>query len=251
MQVQIENADDMKRIFDAMKEVVKEVNLNISSGGMECSAMDSSHVAFCKLTIPSTSCTYYKTEGDYVIGLHIPTLCKFLASCDKEDAVELKYSPDNQDILEIKFVSRDLKRQSNFNYKLLHIDSEELNVPEIQFAALITLPYSMLNGIIKNLLLIGDTVNITLNEEGVTFSVPNSDIGSGGTTLVDSDDVKIERNEACSLTFSLRYFHMFTKSNITQGNASIGIKNETPMMLECHAGGTGIMRYYMAPKVDE
>ena len=253
MQVQIDCADDLKRMFDAIKEIVKEVNLCIDENGICCSAMDSSHVAFVKMTITSMACRSFQASGNHVIGLKTPTLCKFLSSCDMRDSVQLIYDTGNQDVLGLKFTSNDMKRYSNFKMKLMQIDSEELQIPDIDFGVTITMPFVSLNKIIKDLSLVGDVVEIAVNEEGVTFAIPkSSDLGEGGTTLVDSDTVTIQRNQGIlKMAFSLKYFQLFTKTQLTQGDVIIGLADNIPLMLQMQVGNTGTMSFYMAPKIDD
>ena len=44
-EAKIQDGTILKRIVDAIKDLVQDVNLDISSGGISLQAMDSSHVA--------------------------------------------------------------------------------------------------------------------------------------------------------------------------------------------------------------
>eukprot|EP00490_Sorites_sp_Unknown_P020007 CAMPEP_0114671284 /NCGR_PEP_ID=MMETSP0191-20121206/40937_1 /TAXON_ID=126664 /ORGANISM="Sorites sp." /LENGTH=192 /DNA_ID=CAMNT_0001930839 /DNA_START=506 /DNA_END=1084 /DNA_ORIENTATION=+ len=64
----------------------------------------------------------------------------------------------------------------------MDIDQEQLGIPETTYAVNISIPSMLFQKIIRDLSAIGDSVTITVNKTGVTFSV-NGDIGKGDVTL--------------------------------------------------------------------
>lgn len=66
---------------------------------------------------------------------------------------------------------------SDFEMKLMDIDSEHLGIPEAEYHAIVKMPSSEFARICRDLSSIGDTVVISVTKEGVKFST-KGDIGS-------------------------------------------------------------------------
>lgn len=61
----------LKRIVDAIKDLVQDVNLDISSTGISLQAMDSSHVALVQMHLARSGFSTYRIKKDTTIGLSI------------------------------------------------------------------------------------------------------------------------------------------------------------------------------------
>jgi proliferating cell nuclear antigen len=68
-------------------------------------------------------------------------------------------------------------RVSEFELKLMDITSENLGIPETEYSATVQMPSAEFQRITKDLTSIGDTVEITVNKEGIRFSA-SGDIGT-------------------------------------------------------------------------
>ena len=104
MLAQFYEVEPLKRIFDASKEIVKDININVNANGLEFTAMDNSHVAIAKVTIASSSCMMYNCETECIIGIKLDVFSKFLSLFDGKDSLALKYV-DSADVLEISLHS--------------------------------------------------------------------------------------------------------------------------------------------------
>ena len=71
---------------------------------------------------------------------------------------------------------------SDFDLKLMDIDSEHLGIPETEYSATIRMPASEYSRIVRDLSSIGDTVTISATKEGVKFST-QGDVGTANITI--------------------------------------------------------------------
>ena len=101
------------------------------------------------------------------------------------------------------------------------------------------------------------TVSIEASKDGVKFSC-TGDIGSGSVTIrqhtnVDKpdQDVSIHLSEPVSLTFSLKYLVNFCKATGLSGKVKLCLSQEVPLLVEYGLGGSGYLRFYLAPKVSK
>ncbi len=143
--------------------------------------------------------------------------------------------------------------------KLMDIDSEHLGIPETEYKAVVTMPSGEFQRIVRDLGIIGDTVGIGCEKDGVRFSV-TGDLGSGNVVLkqntsADKPDLAtlIELEEPVELSFALRYLSLFTKATGLSPQASLSMSPEVPLVVEYKIDDetASYLRYYLAPKVDE
>lgn len=119
------------------------------------------------------------------------------------------------------------------------------------------MPASEFQKVCRDLNVLGETCVISVNKEGVKFSV-SGDLGKGNitrkhSTTADNDKAHtvIDMEEPVSLTFSLRYLNFFTKATPLAEMVTISMSKGTPLMVEYPIGELGSVRFYLAPKIDE
>lgn len=153
----------------------------------------------------------------------------------------------------------DASRISEFEMKLMDIDSEHLGIPETEYKAVVTMPSGEFQRIVRDLGILGDTVGIACEKDGVRFAV-TGDMGSGNIALkqqssADKPDMAtmIELEEPVELSFALRYLSLFTKASGLSKQASLSMSPEVPLVVEYKIAedSSSYLRYYLAPKVDD
>merc|ERR1711935_1113639 len=134
---------------------------------------------------------HFRCDRNISLGINLGSMGKVLKCCNNDDIVTLK-AEDNADAMTFMFENQSQDRISDFELKLMDIDSEHLGIP-------------------------GDTVTIAVSKDGVKFSVAG-EMGSGNMTLrqnssVDTkeeEQVSIQMEEPVNLNFALRYLNFFT-----------------------------------------
>ncbi len=147
-------------------------------------------------------------------------------------------------------------RISDFELKLMDIDSEHLGIPDTEYKTIITLQSGEFKRIVNELSVMGDTIKIGCSKEGVKFSVAG-DIGKGCITLRPSENaddekkrVKISQAENVNLEFATRYLKSFTQAAGLSETVTLNMSTDAPLMVEYQLdGGLGFIRYYLAPKI--
>lgn len=151
----------------------------------------------------------------------------------------------------------DKDRISEFDLKLVEIEGDLLGIPETSYQAVIQMPSSEFQKIVKDLSSMGDTVNITASKNGVKFSVSGEELSGSinvkQNTSVDKKDEStiIELQEGVSLTFALKYLNIFAKATSLAPTVCLSLSKDSPLMVEYKMENIGHIRYYLAPKIDE
>jgi len=245
-----------KKIIEAIRELVVDANLDCTEAGITMQAMDSSHVSLCAVTMRTEGFDHYRCDKNISLGVNTPNLSKILKCAGNDDVITLK-SEEDTDNLSMHFESPNQDRVSEFELKLMDIESEHLGIPETEYKCHVRLPATEFQRIIRDLGVLGDTCTISVTKEGIRFS-SSGDLGTGNimlkhNTSVDKEDdaVVIEMQEPVELNFALRYLTLFTKATALGPTVTLSMSPDIPVVVEYPIGTCGYIRYYLAPKIDE
>jgi len=246
----------LKKITEAMKDLVTEANFDCSSTGISLQAMDSSHVSLVALLLRSDGFDHFRCDRNVSLGINLASMGKVLKCCNDDDIVTLK--AEEGDAMTFMFENQNQDRISDFELKLMDIDSEHLGIPDTDYKSIIKMPAKEFQRICRDLQILGDTVTISIGKEGVKFSVAG-EMGSGNMTIrqntaVDTkeeEQVTIEMEEPVTLNFALRYLNFFTKATPLSGSVCLQLSKDVPLVVEYTMADLGHIRFYLAPKIED
>jgi proliferating cell nuclear antigen len=246
----------LKKVLESIKDLLNEGTWDCNSNGMSLQAMDSSHVSLVSLMLRSDGFDTYRCDRNLSMGINLSSMSKILKCACNDDAITVK-AGDNADTVTFMFESPNGDKVSDYEMKLMDLDSEHLGIPETDYSAVVKMPAGEFQRICRDLSQIGESVVICCTKEGVKFSA-SGDLGTGNVKLaqtanVDKEDeaVVIEMQEAVTLTFALRYLNFFTKATPLSGQVSLSMSPDVPLVVEYKIGDMGYVRYYLAPKIED
>lgn len=80
----------LKRIVDAIKDLVTDVNIDATPQGLSLQAMDSSHVALVNLQLSMDGFEKYRADRPLTLGLSITNLAKVMKLVNANDSITLR-----------------------------------------------------------------------------------------------------------------------------------------------------------------
>jgi proliferating cell nuclear antigen len=80
----------LKKIVEAIKDLVTDVNIDCSPTGLSLQAMDSSHVALVALSLSSEGFEKFRCDKTMTLGLNIGNLSKVMKLGENDDTIILK-----------------------------------------------------------------------------------------------------------------------------------------------------------------
>ena len=92
-------------------------------------AMDSSHVSLVALLLRKDGFAEYRADRNISLGLNLGSVSKILKCAANDDSVTVR-ADDDGDAATFVFEGKDGDRVSEFELKLMDIDSEHLGIPE-------------------------------------------------------------------------------------------------------------------------
>jgi proliferating cell nuclear antigen len=97
----------LKKLIESIKELVTDINLDISAGGISLQAMDSSHVALVTLNLSYEGFEEYRCDKGMTIGVNITHLSKIMKCGGNDDSIILR-ADDEPSSLNITFENRSI-----------------------------------------------------------------------------------------------------------------------------------------------
>jgi proliferating cell nuclear antigen len=124
-------------------------------------AMDSSHVSLCSVKLNAEGFDHYRCDKPINLGISFENLSKILKCAGNDDIINLA-AQDESDTLEMTFESPNAERISDFQLKLMDIESDHLGIPETEYMCNVRMPATEFQRIIRDLTVIGDACNILM-----------------------------------------------------------------------------------------
>ncbi|KAL2369884.1 hypothetical protein RJZ57_005695 [Blastomyces gilchristii] len=255
LEARLEQASLLKKVVDAIKDLVQDCNFDCNDSGIALQAMDNSHVALVSMMLKAEGFSPYRCDRNVALGINLVSLTKVLRAAQNEDILTLK-AEDSPDVINLVFESAQTDRLSEYDIKLMDIDQEHLAIPDTEYAATVDMPSTEFRRICTDLGNLSESVMIEANKDGVKFSC-QGEIGNGAITLrqhtnVDNPDqnVSIALSEPVSLTFSLKYLMHFCKATGLSTSVRLCLSQEVPLLVE-YGLGSGHLRFFLAPKIGD
>lgn len=256
-EAKLQDGTVLKRIVDSIKDLVQDVNLDISASGISLQAMDSSHVALVQMQLDRAGFANYSIEKNLTIGLSIQNLSKVMKLVSQNDSITLKCNSNEEtgptSIQIICESNRAEGRTTEFSLNLISLDSESLGIPETTYQSEITMNSNEFAKLCKELYALSETVSFEITQSYVKFAV-DGEVGQGSIKIntggepADGDSAM----NAVTLSFALRYLNLFNKAYNLSNEVKISMSENTPLCVEYSiTEQAGSLKFYLAPKISE
>lgn len=139
LEARLEQAALLKKVVDAIKDLVQDCNFDCNDTGIALQAMDNSHVALVSMMLKAEAFSPFRCDRNISLGVNLTSLTKVLRAAQNEDILTVK-AEDGPDVLNLVFESSANDRISEYDLKLMDIDQEHLGIPDTEYAATISMP---------------------------------------------------------------------------------------------------------------
>lgn len=252
------NAALLKKIIEAIKDLVTDAPFDCSENAMCLQAMDSSHVALVSLKLEVGLFETYRCDRTINLGMSLANMAKALKCANNDDTCLIRYEENDADSITFAFEDTKRGKTQEVTVKMMDIDNEHLGIPEQDYAAVVVMPSTEFQKTCRDLAMFSDSLTITVTKAGIVFN-GKGDTGSSvvnypPTKNVDDDDneaVVVTVNEPVNVNFSIKYMNHFTKATGLSPRVKLALCNNIPIVVEYGIEDNGYLRFYLAPKIDE
>ncbi|KAF8221297.1 proliferating cell nuclear antigen [Tricholoma matsutake] len=185
LEAKLAEAGILKKLLDAIKELVTDANFECNEEGINLQAMDNSHVALVAVLLEATGFKRYRCDRPMPLGVNLTSLTKVLKCAKDDDECTLK-AADEADVLNLVYEAKHSDRIAEYDMKLMDIDSDTLGIPDTDYDARVTLASSEFTRIVRDLSQLGESVRIEVSKEGVRFA-SEGEAANGSVLLKQSE----------------------------------------------------------------
>lgn len=242
MELKTIQACAFKSLLEVLKDIINDVNLCFDSTGMKIVAFDVARVTLVHMFMSAENFEEYSCKKEIYVGINVLNMFKLLKSISNNDILSMSVTDETLNVI----LTNDSKKStSKFSIKLLDLNEDILDIPDIEMPILTSIPSLDFQKIVRDMSLISDDVKITREKNIIRFE-SDGDFASKMTQIEQTDtiDKKIQG------VFSLKYLSMFTKATILCPVVQI-LQNddESPAVFKYNIANLGELRFYLAHSV--
>ncbi|TFK37662.1 proliferating cell nuclear antigen, N-terminal domain-containing protein [Crucibulum laeve] len=187
LEAKLAEAGTLKKLLDAIKELVTDANFECNEEGINLQAMDNSHVALVAVNLEAVGFKRYRCDRPMPLGVNLTSLTKVL-KCAKDDDICTLKAADEADVLNLVYEAKNSDRIAEYDMKLMDIDSDTLGIPDTEYDARVTMPSAEFTRIVRDLSQLGESVRIEVSKEGVRFA-SEGESANGSVLLRQTEEV--------------------------------------------------------------
>merc|ERR1712205_60611 len=94
LEARIAQGSLLKKLIEALKDLVTEANFDCDEQGITLQAMDSSHVSLCAMQLKADGFEHYRCDRSMSIGMNLTSLSKILKCAGNDDVITMKAEDD-------------------------------------------------------------------------------------------------------------------------------------------------------------
>ena len=245
-------SQSIKILIESLKEVLTDINLYFDSNGLKIMTMDNARVALVYVRLIKDNFEEYYCNSKNMCGINMIYFFKILKTVSNNDVLTLFIKKNSMNELGIRIENKEKNTVTESYLKMLDISEEKLEIPDIQYDSVISMPsvdlqkYCRDLSVISNQVIISSTESKFILESVGDFASQKIIIGEAQNGLIFS-----KKNQNVSETFDLKYLNSFTKSTNLCSTVEIFLKMNYPLVIEYNVANLGKLQYCLAPKVRE
>ena len=247
MKLRTIQASAVKSIFEVLKDIINDVNVYFDSNGIRILALDTARVALVHMFLDAQNFEEYECHAPVIAGMNMANTYKLLKSITNHDTLEMAIS--GNEVIELVIQNQAKKSSSKFTLKLLDINEDILESPDLETNVITTLSSVDFQRICRDMGNLSNEIDIFRDGDKLELSCLG-DFANQSTSIECPETWETRVGN----TFSLKYINLFTKA--TGMCSSVQIMqheddNLMPIIFRYSIANLGEMKFYLAPKVGD
>ena len=238
-------ASALKSVFEVLKDIINDVNVYFNEKSIHILTLDTARVTLVHMDLSADNFEEYDCTKEIVAGLNMANVYKLLKSVGSQDTLFVRI--EGRNYMEIYIENPEKKSSTNFKLKLLDINEDILEFPDIHMNVVTTLPAIDFQRITRDMGNLAAEMDII--REGNTLELScRGDFADQKTVIEFPETVK-----RTGSTFSLKYINLFTKATNMCSSVQLMQDSENenmPIIFRYTIANLGDLKFYLAPKID-
>lgn len=238
---ELENPEVLKTSFNAISNIIEEVQIQIDSEGIRLNAIDRSHISFVKLELDEDLFTEYTCDNPTSINIDTSELMRVLKRAKNSDRVILGLDESNMRIVFEGESSR------TFKIRLVGDHDDNPNLPVLEYPARIQVPFGLLKDAVKDLDLFSDKIKLNITPEFLQASA-GGDFGDASLEYVHGEEVDCNVQS----TYSLEKVAEMLKADKFSDVMEVCLGDDMPLKIIMErVTGDARISFLLAPRLEE
>lgn len=236
----------IKGIFEVLKDIINDVNVYFTPTGIKVLTLDTARVTLVHMFLAAENFEEYTCPSEIAAGLNMANTHKLLKSVGPSDTLSM--SIKDTDSLECVIENTAKKSKTSFKLKLLDINEDILEVPDICMNVITTMPSIDFQRVTRDMGNLANDMTITRHGTKLVLSC-HGDFADQETVLEFSEDVPSKT----SATYNLKYINLFTKATGLCSSVQLmqdSSDEQMPIVFRYGIANLGDVKFYLAPKMD-
>ena len=252
LDVKTVQSSNIKILFEVLKEVLLgDINLLFTPTYIKSTEINESKMAMAYLNLKAEAFEHYYCEKEIIVGINTTEIYKIIKIVNSSDTISMCIERNKNDILIIRMENSADNKIFESRIRLLDIDYVSMEIPNIEFPSIISLPSSKFQKCIKNLNSLGTDCILEIKSVGqqITFSCEGT-FSKNKAIFGLSDDTSFQvdnANDVIQGKFYIKFLVLFTKATSLCQTVHIYLKNDYSIILEYTVGNLGALRFILHP----
>lgn len=245
MHLKTVQASAFKAVFEVLKDIINDVNVSFTSKGLQILTLDTARVTLVHMSLGAENFEEYECPIPITAGLNMSNMYKLLKSISSTDTLTLTIN--GRDYMDILIENLAKKSSTSFRLKLLDINEDILELPDVEMNVVTTLPSVDFQRIARDMGNLAQDMSIIRDGSKLILSCAG-DWADQCTVLEFPTEVKKTGN-----IFSLKYINLFTKATNMCSSVQLMQDSENdnmPIVFRYTIANLGDLKFYLAPKIE-
>ena len=238
MLLTLSNPKIFSDIIGIISELVTEVRIKVNKDVISLTAIDPANVAMVNFKLPKSSFSHFEINNDR-LGINLDNLKQVLKRCGIGSQLVME---TEENMLKI-FIHDRIKR--NFNLALIEIQSEDKELPSLEFAARVEIASVDLVASIEDCNVVSDACTFHIKEGN--FIIEAKSLNSTRSEF-SGDEVKLQA-EDCKAKYSLEYLQKFMKGAKMSVKTVLNFASDYPLKMSV-TNEQMELTFILAPRVE-
>lgn len=236
----------LKSVFEVLKDIINDVNIYFTSKGIRILTLDTARVTLVHMNLNSENFEEYECPEDVSAGLNMANVYKLLKSVSNQDTLDLRV--EGRDYMDVLIENPVKKSSTKFRLKLLDINEDIIELPDIAMNVVTTMPSVDFQRITRDMGNLAVEMEIIREDNKLVMSCRGD--FADQTTVIEFPDSPVKRT---GNIFSLKYINLFTKATNMCSSVQLMQDSENenmPIIFRYTIANLGDLKFYLAPKID-
>jgi proliferating cell nuclear antigen len=256
LEIQSVQVSPIRNMITALKDVLTDASITFTDKGMKIINFDKTHTILVNVLLHANKFEHYRCDPDKIVvcanTLH---LFKLISTMSNDDTLSIyidksDYHDGVVSHLGLQYENGDIKQFYTQKLRLIDPDTEELEMPNVEYSTVINMPTTDFQKIIRDMNGISDRIEIKSVGNDLIFSCDGNFASSriyrtesdGNMNFINKPDASV----VVQGEFSLKSLSHFIKCTPLCSNLEIYIGNDLPLIVKYDVASLGTMKLCLA-----